>query len=44
MTRETECPRCHGAGEIDASDQAADRCPKCGGEGVVWDDREDADE
>lgn len=40
---ETECPRCNGFGEIDVSDQCSDRCPKCAGSGVVWDDRAEAE-
>lgn len=45
MIIDVECPRCHGAGEIEVSWQAAKQCPKCGGSGVVEHDlNEDCDD
>ncbi|MFZ5744436.1 MAG: hypothetical protein ACOY7T_08160 [Pseudomonadota bacterium] len=35
MIIDVECPDCHGVGEIEVSWQAAKRCPKCAGSGVV---------
>lgn len=45
LSADVECPRCHGAGEIEVSWQAAKQCPKCGGSGVVEHDlNEDCDD
>lgn len=45
MIIDVECPRCHGAGEIEVSWQAAKQCPKCAGTGTVdYDLDEDCDD